>query len=494
MKRIISMIIAAVIFIGVIPRLTASADETGLVLKVESNYGTSAELSWNDAGYDSYLVEKSTDGINWSEAGSYYGSSYYADITPKSIDYYRIKGCRYDYNSYTETYSEPSNTVEVKANIENLYPYTECGNRKITLNWELDSYNEQYIDGFEIYRSRYGSAYQSFKTVDITSFKDKSEYSKSFSVKDNAPSEYGYIVSYEVRPFFICNGEKISAYSSVESLTARGNYTGSGFVTVKTKRKYVKVSFKSLPGNPKYIVKYTKENLVTGKIYKTKKAVTSNNYFKISNTDTKKYGYYITVYPTWNGETFDYAPSYYSHDGFALMNGAPKQKPKKIKVVNTRESKNKTDWTFSLTKKDRKAIKKFFKNKYKGNNPSRAQMAYDALEWINRKVKYDYKYKNGGLTYVDAIFNKKSGQCLQYNGAFAEVLTYLGYEARVIKGYRADSSGKPTISHFWCEVKLNGRWYLCETGNYEKNGYWQYFVSLYRNSRGYMKFGKPAKD
>ena len=119
-------------------------------------------------------------------------------------------------------------------------------------------------------------------------------------------------------------------------------------------------------------------------------------------------------------------------------------------------------------------------------------MARYAFDWIHNNVKYDYKYSAGDLPLTQAIFKKKMGQCLQYNGAMAMVLAYLGYESRIIVGTRG--SGKNVWQHIWCEVKINGRWYLVETGNENKNGYWQHFVELYRDGQGYIKNRKPARD
>ncbi len=328
------------------------------------------------------------------------------------------------------------------------------------------------------------------KNVDVGKYDSKNSYSFNYSCKLKNVPEYAYILSYIVKPYFLLNGNKI--YVNPNEERNKASYIDYDIATISTKRKKVTLKLKKIANSPSFIVRYRKYNLKTGKTYKAKK-VTVKNRKLVLKTDTKKYGYYFELFAKWGKDSSN--ENYYdSHDSFVLMNSAAKSKNKTIKVINTRGKKSYTDWTYKLSASDKKTIKAFFKKKYKGNNPSKAQMAYDALDWINMKVKYDYEYKNGGLSYVDAIFNKKSGQCLQYNGAFAAVLTYLGYEARVIEGYRADSSGNPVINHFWCEVKLNGRWYLCEAGNNGKTPGWRYFVSLYRYSRGYTKNGKPAKD
>jgi len=131
-------------------------------------------------------------------------------------------------------------------------------------------------------------------------------------------------------------------------------------------------------------------------------------------------------------------------------------------------------------------MKKFCDKHFKGKNMTREEKAYYVHQWIHKKVTYakGKKYnKIASKTYVDAIFNKKLGQCLQYNGAMAEFLSYLGYQTRIIQGYY----GRKGNQHFWCEVKVQGRWYVVETGNEKKNGYWQFFVQPHCFIGSYIK-------
>lgn len=79
----------------------------------------------------------------------------------------------------------------------------------------------------------------------------------------------------------------------------------------------------------------------------------------------------------------------------------------------------------------------------------------------------------------------KLGQCAQYNGAMAAMTAYLGYDACVIQGYRGSYSGYHW-QHFWCEVNIQGRRYLMETGNYGKDGSWSYFMCPYEQTSGYV--------
>lgn len=492
MKKALSFIIALILTVSAVP-FTVFADEP-TVLTVSENGSDYACISWNSGGtyYDGAIIEKSTDGENWSEySESYGGNDYYVNLQPKTVDYYRVKCYTEDWDgggNYINNYAEPSNTVKVYSKIYSSYSYSTTAQNNAVINWSIDKENKKYADGFDIFYS-INNGVEKSATVSVDAYSGKTSYDFQYQYKVKFTKRYAYGISYIVKPYFIFSGEKYYINSSEDK--SKDTYVSDNISKLVTKRKKIIVKLQS--DIPKYRIKYTRYNLKTGKSGKTKKVTTTKDSYTIK-TDTKTYGYYVEVIPVISGFSIDYGDYNDSHEAFTLMNSVGKKKAKPIKVVNTRGKKSEVDWTYTLTKKDKATIKKFFYKKYKGKNPSRAEMAYYALEWINKKVDYDYAYKYGDLRYVDAIFNKKKGQCLQYNGAFAAVLTYLGYEARVIEGYRMDSSGKPTINHFWCEVKLNGRWYLCETGNYGKNGYWQYFASLYRNSNGYAKYGKLAKD
>ncbi len=498
MKKTISIILSLILILALQPLTAIAADST--VLTVTERYTDGNELSWNtlNTEYDGTVIEKSTDGASWTEENDIMGGSYdgyYVNTAPKTVCYYRVTCYNNVYNeetyNYDRVYAQPSNTVEVYSVFDDFYSYSECFSEKAILYWYISKDYKKYIDGVDIFTA-VNSADEKLKTtVKADSYTDKNPYEFIYQYKIKNLPKYVYQLKYIFKPYFMFNGKKyyINAGEERNSVT----YVSKKLAKVTSKRKVITLKIKEIEGIKRFKIQYTKYNLKTGKTYKTKTKTTATlkNTFK---TDTKDYGYFFEVFPVINGETLEGGCSIDSHEAHTLLNSVSRKKAKPIKVINTRGSKPYTDWTYKLTSQDKKTIKKFFYKKYKGKNPSRAEMAEYALNWINKKVDYDYDYKYGNLRYVDAIFNKRKGQCLQYNGAFAAVLTYLGYEARVIEGYRTDSSGKPVVNHFWCEVKLNGRWYLCETGNYGKNGPWQHFVRLYRDAGGYTKYGKPAKD
>ena len=499
MKKLLAAFLSIILAFAAFPITASAADKTEL--RLDESGLEYAYISWSSGStlYDGTLIEKSADGSSWSTVSEYSTGEYeeyYVDVAPKTVTYFRVtcftEEWVYEGDDYVNkrTYGEPSNIIEVTPKLNYFDSYSYADSKQTEINWSIDKEYRKYLDGFDVFAAYNGKSEALVKNVDVGKYDSKNSYSFNYSCKLKNVPEYAYILSYIVKPYFLLNGNKI--YVNPNEERSKASYIDYDIATITTKRKKVTLKLKKIANSPAFIVRYRKYNLKTGKTYKAKK-VTVKNRKLVLKTDTKKYGYYFELFAKWGKDSSN--ENYYdSHDSFVLMNSAAKSKNKTIKVINTRGKKSYTDWTYKLSASDKKTIKAFFKKKYNGNNPSKAQMAYDALDWINMKVKYDYEYKNGGLSYVDAIFNKKSGQCLQYNGAFAAVLTYLGYEARVIEGYRADSSGNPVINHFWCEVKLNGRWYLCEAGNNGKTPGWRYFVSLYRYSRGYTKNGKPAKD
>ena len=91
-----------------------------------------------------------------------------------------------------------------------------------------------------------------------------------------------------------------------------------------------------------------------------------------------------------------------------------------------------------------------------------------------------------GKSFVEAIFKYKKGQCAQYNGAMACMMAYLGYNVRIVQGYRGTWNTN-YWQHFWVEIPLYGVNYIMETGNYGKNGSWMYFLAPYKYTSGYIR-------
>lgn len=120
-------------------------------------------------------------------------------------------------------------------------------------------------------------------------------------------------------------------------------------------------------------------------------------------------------------------------------------------------------------KKDLNALQKFMSENFKPGWTDEMKVFYTFF-WIHYIVDYDYDYKiSMAHGNSDSIFNYRTGQCWQYNGALVELMTYLGYEM-VLKHYPG---------HFTGYVIIDGKEYNMETGNYKKNGEWMSFCEHY---------------
>ncbi len=221
------------------------------------------------------------------------------------------------------------------------------------------------------------------------------------------------------------------------------------------------------------------------------KTITSNaagSYTDKSIDKNGVYAYCIRPYKSVNGEKVygEYGSQYYTNDADAVLRGASLKSGTSFKVYN-KQGKTTTSYTYTLSENDIKILKKFADKHFKKSMTEEEKLSY-TLYWINENVTYalgDDWTKISGKSWVEATFKYKIGQCAQYNGAMAAMMVYLGYDAYVVQGYRG-SYPSNYWQHFWCEVKIQGRKYLMETGNYGRSGYWSYFLAPYTYTSGYI--------
>lgn len=436
---------------------------------------------YNGASAEHYNIYKSSDGQNYTLFDTAYSNEYYLSSEKGNFNYYVTATYEYydEYDNYFTVESSASNAVNVisyESYCVWAYGYYDSKSSSIKIDWSDYNYANA-VDGYKIFIKKLGEEYKC--VADVTADKD---YSYSYKVDSSPEKYYITVVSYSVingieyYDFDSSNEDYVEIYMPAPTLT--------------TKTKSEKISWHKYSGFDRYeIWQYSK---------KGEKCIASvsasKNSYTVKGVDNYKndYSYYIKAY---KGKEYISSDSSFSSDGEARFRGAKKLKKKKTKVnvINTRKKKNSIAWTCSLTKKDKKTLQKFAKKHFK-KGWSNMQKAQYTLEWINQNVHYakgsDYN-KIASRSYVDAIFNKKAGQCLQYNGAYAMMLTYLGFEARIIQGWRGTPKNK--WSHYWCEMKIDGKWYLMETGNNEDSGGWMHFCQTYRNAGGYMLNGKAAK-
>lgn len=228
------------------------------------------------------------------------------------------------------------------------------------------------------------------------------------------------------------------------------------------------------------------------KTIKNKKRITYTK-TKISPSTTD-YSFYLKVYKLNKGERKYIYQSLVvkSNDISSIVNGSVSKPKKSFKVFNVQGTKAKVAWKNSISNEDKEIMETFDANYLTKDMSPYDKICY-TFSFIHKKVFYasgELFSTIDSLTYVDAIFNQKLGQCIQYNGAMIAYMANMGLNVKLIQGYRGKSVDDKW-QHFWGQVKLNnGRVYVIETGNYSNDGNWYYFFTPYSQTKKYIKCGK----
>lgn len=133
--------------------------------------------------------------------------------------------------------------------------------------------------------------------------------------------------------------------------------------------------------------------------------------------------------------------------------------------------------TYYLTDDTKKILNDFAKEHFTDDMTNYDRLAY-TWEWLHFNVNYASSYeeysKIWNLSFSEASFVLKSGQCIQYNGAFAEMMAYMGYDVYMLEKWQYGLSGQ----HFMSEVMIDGVGYNTEVGerSYDSppNYYWMW--------------------
>lgn len=201
----------------------------------------------------------------------------------------------------------------------------------------------------------------------------------------------------------------------------------------------------------------------------------------------KKYNYYfkIRAYTVKNGKKVysDFSDISASTSSVSLFNGAKGKSKSTLPVISYRSDVN--AWTMSISAADKKVMDAFMKEHFTSNMSDYEKAVYIA-DYIHYNVNYssdnDYN-KLSNMSCIQAAITNKMGQCYQYNGALAEFLAYMGYDVRLVCGYRGYSSDN-RWSHYWCEITLDGTKYVLDAGN-KKDGLYN-FCLPYECADGYL--------
>ena len=230
---------------------------------------------------------------------------------------------------------------------------------------------------------------------------------------------------------------------------------------------------------------------------KTISSNTTTTYTKTDLSYKKNYHFKVRAYKK-SGSTTIY--SGWSNDECTIdtvnrLNAASLKTRNSYKTINTQGSKNTTFADHTLTDKEKSILKSFADKHFKDNWTPGEKVVYTA-EWIRNNMTYLQDYSQiKTYSYTENIFKYKEGQCSDYNGALVEMMIYLGFDARLIMGYRSGG-----WQHFWGEVIIDGSVFLMEVGEKASDspqwGYkWEFLCNTYSESDGgYTKNGQAVKD
>lgn len=182
----------------------------------------------------------------------------------------------------------------------------------------------------------------------------------------------------------------------------------------------------------------------------------------------------------------------------AQINSAALTPKTAVEVKHTREKAEMT-WNISIPAEDQALIKQMFASLPQGaTNLEKIYAAY-------RYIQSSFTYARGAALYetiwdktpLQAVLKMHLAQCLQYNGAIAEVLAFMGYDVKIVEGMLG--SGNPAAdtvtafwSHYWTELYLNGKTYLVEVGQ-PADGWNGDFLVFYSETDGYLYYNQAKK-
>jgi hypothetical protein len=110
---------------------------------------------------------------------------------------------------------------------------------------------------------------------------------------------------------------------------------------------------------------------------------------------------------------------------------------------------------------------------------SDVEKALRVRDWLCEELSYGKSQES-----LTACLEKGVGKCDDYSMIYATVMNAAGVETRCMDGIPNGSLS----GHMWNMVKINGKWYLCDVTNDDRDGNYEHFLrSLYsRSVRSYL--------
>ncbi len=447
-----------------------------------------------------YSIQRSYNkGVNWERISSYVGDEYdesikTLEIQPNKPTYFRLEiehRKPLANGSYTILSTEYSKNLIVYPDVskmldDNISYYQS--QREVNFNISYKYSEDEYIDGYYIYKSVNAAGFKKAKTISV----------KQDTYSEKLPNAAAVYVRYRIIPYYIDDKGTVHANTNYGKVFTAKYTNVKKLATALPKKNTVEVKILKPVKSAKYKIEISrckKEKFKYSK-YKTY-TITSKKKTVIKKLNHKRYNYKVRIRPLFGkfkGEAVEYDPSLISD---YVMDYVPKSKTKSVKVVNSLNKKDKKEKSLQLSKEDKKLIKAFL-NKYTKKSDSRYEKARKAFLKILFKTRNDAHGKNKNLSDTKAVFKKRCASTSQANRAYAKLLTYLGYDVRIIKGMSLDVENidydnykEIKVRKDWIEINVFSNWYLIDL-SLDRDA--SVFCEDYSRTWGYFyKNGKSVK-
>lgn len=277
------------------------------------------------------------------------------------------------------------------------------------------------------------------------------------------------------------NGREYSTVSYSRKVAARLNAPS---VNVVYSNGSAVLSWDSNPYASGYFV------YMDGKVVTDLRGADNTAYTVSGVSASDKHSFTVSTFGNVNGETY-YSPQSVPAGAQpaeepSVLKNAVKGDTRSFTITDTQKQTSTPGGTVTLSDADIATLDKFAAEHFTEDMTDTEKLLI-TMDWINRNTNYalttsDWN-KIAKSSYVDAIFNKQTGQCAQYNGAMVSMMRYLGYQANMILGWRG-SYPSNYWQHYWGEIEIDGTKYILECGNYGRSGSWSYFLTPYERTDG----------
>ena len=184
-------------------------------------------------------------------------------------------------------------------------------------------------------------------------------------------------------------------------------------------------------------------------------------YSEIKYVDGSKGSYFLNGTRLYNDikfrvNTADLKP----HDSYALYNMLDENN---VYKMNAYEQPTDED-AFWISDSEKEILAQFAQEHFTPGMTNYDKILY-FMNWVHDNNSYATyeQYQENYLwdgRFVNAVVNLKFGQCLQFNGALAELMSQMGYDVYMIHCYSA-----PGVQHYRMDLNIDGIVYGMEVGD-----------------------------